>query len=224
MPVPHEPVRFVKPGDPRAWPVCAGGEGRGVSSMGESCLGSLLGFQLHLKMLFALLCIPLQSHLRSSLSILLPCSKMGLRISGAATGYPQIYQLPTCMLELHRLCWSFSSRSVVCEESGRNNSFFCSRNTQQKEFPTDSSGNLRRGKAGRSCLCHHKSGLVLWELSVCRERNTQLIDEKATLAVSRPGLGLPVLIRSSLCESLCLCSEAGQGERRRKGKFSEMVE
>lgn len=97
MPVPRDPVHFVKPGDPGAWPVCAGAEGHRLSSMGESCLGSLLGFPLHVKMLFALegvsavhpLTVLISAH---PLSILLPCSKMGLRSARAATSYPQVYQ------------------------------------------------------------------------------------------------------------------------------------
>lgn len=55
------------------------------------------------------------------------------------------------------------------------------------------------------------------------EQNSRLIGEKATLAASCPGSGLPALIRNSLCENLGWCSEAGWGDRR-KGKFSGAVE
>lgn len=58
---------------------------------------------------------------------------------------------------------------------------------------------------------------------MCWEHNSRLIDETATLAASCLGSGLPALIRSSLCENLGWCSEAGQGDRG-KGKFSGAVE
>lgn len=109
MLVPRDPVEFVKPVDPGAWPVCAGAEGHGVSSMGESCLGSLLGFQLHVKMFFALggslLYIPLQSS-----SLLIPCPSccLALKRDYAALerppAAPRFTSLPTGMLGLHRVC------------------------------------------------------------------------------------------------------------------------
>lgn len=51
---------------------------------------------------------------------------------------------------------------------------------------------------------------------MCWELNSGLIDEKATLAASCPGSGLPALIRNSLCENLGWRSEAGWGDKKEK--------